>query len=179
MSIEALRNALPDYAKDLKLNLDSVLTEAGAPGLTSKQIHAIALASALTARYRPLTQAVEAKAAEHLDPVEINGAKAAAAVMGMTNIYYRFTHLVENQEYASMRASLRMNVMASPGIDKLTFELASVAASAIKGCGQCLDSHEKVLRKHEVPAQAIHSAVRIASVVHAIAVVLEQEGITG
>jgi alkyl hydroperoxide reductase subunit D len=179
MSIEALRNALPDYAKDLKLNLDSVLTEAGAPGLTSKQIHAIALASALVARYRPLTQAIEAQAATHLDPVEINGAKAAAAVMGMTNIYYRFTHLVENQDYASMRTSLRMNVMANPGIDKLSFELASVAASAIKGCGQCLDSHEKVLRKHEVPAQAIQSAVRIASVVHAIAVVLEQEGIGG
>jgi len=69
---------------------------------------------------------------------------------------------------------LRMNAMANPGCDKLDFELCSLAVSAINGCGMCMDSHEKTLRKHGLSAQAIQSAVRIAAVVHAVAVIVEQ-----
>ncbi len=98
--------------------------------------------------------------------------------MGMTNVYYRFLHLVENPEYETMRAGLRMNVMANPGCDKAGFELAAIAVSAINGCGKCVASHEKVLRAHGVGAQGVQSAVRIASVLHAVAVVLEQQSAT-
>ncbi len=175
-TLNEIKSALPDYAKDLRLNLDSVLAETGAPGLDGRQIRAIALASAAAARYAPLTAALEAYAAEKLAPAELAGARAAAAMMAMTNVYYRFTHLVENQEYATLRAGLRMNVMANPGIDKATFELAALAVSAINGCGACLDSHEKTVRQHGVNAQGVQSAVRIAAVVHAVAVTLEQAG---
>lgn len=174
MSLTDIRNALPDYAKDLKLNLDSVLTEAGSPGIDGKQLRAVALASAIASRHAPLVQAVEAFAAKELSPEEINGARAAAAVMAMNNIYYRATHLIENDEYATMRAGLRMNVMASPGIEKMAFELASLAVSAINGCGACMASHEKVLRKHDVSAQGVQSALKIAAVLHAVAVTAEQ-----
>ena len=174
MSIEDIRNALPDYAKDLKLNLDSVLSEAGSPGLDGKQVRAIALASAVASRYAPLVSAVQAFAAEQLSEGEIAGARAAAAIMAMNNVYYRAVHLIENEEYGTLRAGLRMNVMANPGIDKMTFELASLAVSAINGCGMCMASHEKTLRKHEVSAQAVQSALKIAAVVHAVAVTAEQ-----
>lgn len=173
-SIDGIRDALPDYARDLKLNLGSVLTATGAPGLGEKQIWSIALASAIAARNTGFARDIEAQAKAHLTEVEVEGAKAAAAIMGMNNIYYRFTHLVEEPEYQTMRASLRMNVMANPGCSKIDFELASLAVSAINGCGKCVDSHEKTLRKHEVPALAIQSAVRIAAVVHAVAVTIEQ-----
>ncbi len=63
MSLEQIRNALPAYAKDLKLNLDSVLSEAGSPGIDGKQLRAVALASAIASRYAPLVQAVETFAA--------------------------------------------------------------------------------------------------------------------
>src|SRR5690606_8400308 len=169
MSIEQLTAQLPDYAKDLRLNLDSVLSESGAPGLDAKQIAVVALASAIAARHAPLVDAIRAHAAQVLEPAEIDGARAAAAMMGMNNIYYRFTHLASNEEYAKMRAGLRMNVMANPGIPKIDFELASIAVSAINGCGMCMDSHEKTLRKHEVSTQAIQSAVRIAAVIHGVA----------
>ena len=99
--------------------------------------------------------------------------------MGMNNIYYRFVHLVEDEEYATLRASLRMNVMSNPGCEKVDFELASLAVSAINGCGMCLESHEKTLRKHEVSAQAVQSAARIAAVLHAVAVTLEQAEAAG
>lgn len=174
MTLTELRNGLPDYAKDLKLNLDSVLSAGGSPGLDGGQIRAIALASAIASRHAPLAAAIEAFAAEQLSPVEINGAKAAAAIMAMNNIYYRATHLIENEEYAQLRAGLRMNVMANPGLDKLGFELAALAVSAINGCGSCLASHEKTLRKHEVGAQGVQSALKIAAVIHAVAVALEQ-----
>ena len=174
MTLNELKAQLPDYAKDLRLNLDTVLAETGAPGLSQKQIAIIALASAIASRHAPLTSAMTALVTPQLSEQEANGARAAAAIMAMNNIYYRFVHLVGDSEYGTLRAGLRMNVMANPGCDKIDFELASIAVSAVNGCGMCLESHEKTLRKHEVPALTIQSAVRIASVIHAVAVTLEQ-----
>jgi len=177
MTLETLRGQIPDFAKDLRLNLESVLTEAGAPGLDARQVAMVAVASAIASRYSPLTRSVTEWAQGVLDDAGLNGARAAAAIMGMTNVYYRFTHLVHEPEYQTLRAGLRMNVLAQHGSDKLGFELASLAVSAINGCGMCMDSHEKTIRQHGAPAHAVQSAVRIASVVHAVAVVLEQRQI--
>jgi alkyl hydroperoxide reductase subunit D len=174
MNLETIKASLPDYAKDLRLNLDAVLGESGSAGLSAKQIAIVAIASAISARHEPLTRAIVDRFAGTLSEAEANGARAAAAIMAMNNIYYRFTHLVGNEEYATMRAGLRMNVMANPGCDKLDFELASLAVSAVNGCGMCMESHEKTLQKHAVAAQAIQSAVRIAAVLHAVAVTAEQ-----
>jgi alkyl hydroperoxide reductase subunit D len=174
-SIEEWRDALPDYARDLKLNLGSVLTTTGAPGLNEKQVWSIALASAIAARNTSFARSIEAESRAHLSDVDVEGAKAAAAIMGMNNIYYRFLHLVEDGEYQSMPARLRMNVIANHGIDKLDFELISLAVSAVNGCGLCVTSHEKKLRAHEVSREAIQSAVRIAATIHAVAGVLEFE----
>jgi alkyl hydroperoxide reductase subunit D len=176
MSLDAIRDAIPDYARDLKLNLGSVLAPTGAPGLTEQQIWGVALASAIAARNPELTRGIEALAAPHLDAAYLNAARAAAAIMGMNNVYYRFLHLVEEPEYAQMPARLRMNVIGNPGIDKLDFELLSLAVSAVNGCGMCIVAHEKQLRKHEVSREAIQSAVRIAATIHAVAGVLEYAG---
>ena len=173
ITLDAIRDAIPDYARDLKLNLGSVLTTSGAPGLSEKQIWAVALASAIASRNGELTRDVGTLAAAHLDAAYINGARAAAAIMGMNNVYYRFLHLVEDQEYAQLPARLRMNVIGNPGIDKIDFELLSLAVSAINGCGTCVASHERQLRKHEFTREAVQSAVRIAATVHAVARVLE------
>jgi alkyl hydroperoxide reductase subunit D len=174
MNISELKSRLPDYAKDLRLNLESVFSEGGAPGLSAKQIALIAVASAVASRHRPLTEAIENFALEHAEASELDGARAAAAIMGMNNIYYRFTHLVDDAEYANLKVGLRMNVMARPGVDKADFELASLAVSAVNGCGGCIKSHERTLRRQDFGAQAVQSAVRIAAVIHAVAVTLEQ-----
>jgi len=172
-TLDSIRDAIPDYARDLKLNLGSVLATTGAPGLTEKQIWAVALASAIASRNVSFTRDIESLASAHLDAVYLNGARAAASIMGMNNIYYRFLHLVEDPEYAQMPARLRMNVIGNPGIDKQDFELLSLAVSAINGCGTCVASHERTLRKHEMSREAVQSAVRIAATVHAVARVLE------
>jgi len=179
MSLADLKSQLPDYAKDLRLNLESVLTEGGAPGLTQKQIVVVALASAIASRYKPLTAAINELAVQHANEDELKGARVAASIMGMNNIYYRFIHLVGDAEYGTLRANLRMNAMANPGGDKVDFELASLAVSAVNGCGMCLESHEKTLRKHGLSAQPIQSTARIAAVIHAVAVALEQADVAG
>ncbi|MDN5864996.1 MAG: carboxymuconolactone decarboxylase family protein [Gammaproteobacteria bacterium] len=174
MTIEQLQDQLPDYAKDIRLNLESVLSTGGAPGLDEKQIALVALASAIASRYEPLVGAMAEFAAGHASAEELNGARAAAAIMAMNNVYYRFVHSVDDDEYATLRAGLRMNVMRNPCCDKVAFELASLAVSAVNGCAACMNSHEKTLRKHGLGAQAVQSAARIAAVVHAAAVTLEQ-----
>ena len=175
MSLEQIRDSLPDYARDIRLNLGSVLTPQGAPGLTEKQIASVALATAIASRNVGFARAVEDWARGQLDDTSVAGARAAAAIMGMNNIYYRFVHLVEDEDYGTMPARLRMNVIGNPGIDRIVFELLSLAVSAVNGCGLCVTSHERKLRDDGVGREAVQSAVRIAAVIHAAAGVHEYE----
>ncbi|HKW54347.1 MAG TPA: carboxymuconolactone decarboxylase family protein [Stellaceae bacterium] len=172
MTIDTIRDALPDYAKDLKLNLSSLLNDSV---LTEQQRWGTLLATALASRNARLVVAVSVDAAQHLSPAAATAAKAAASIMAMNNIYYRFTHLASDPDYATMPARLRMNVIANPGVDKADFELWSLAVSAINGCGKCIDAHDQVLRKAGMSREAIQQAVRIASVIHAVAATLDGE----
>lgn len=175
MTLELIKTRIPDYARDLKLNLGSVLTPQGVPGLTEAQLWLTAVASAIACGNPALTAAVETAAAAKLEPAQMEGARAAAAIMGMNNVYYRFTHLVEDEEYSRLPARLRMNVMANPGIDKVDFELASLAVSAVRGCGKCIVAHERVVRQAGLDREAVQSAVRIASTLAGVAGVLDYE----
>jgi len=173
MTLDDIRDSLPDYARDLKLNLTAVLTPAGAPGLSERQIWAVALAAAAASRNSAFSRDIEALATAHLDVAHLQAAHAAAAIMGMNNVYYRFLHLVEDEEYKQLPARLRMNVIGNPGIDKFDFELLSLAVSVINGCGTCVVAHERQLRQHGASREGVQSAVRIAAVVHAVARVAE------
>jgi lipoyl-dependent peroxiredoxin subunit D len=172
MALDALKEALPAYAKDLKLNLSSLERETA---MTQQQAWGTWLASALATGVPAVIEAVAAEARQKLEPAAYDAAKTAAALMGMNNIYYRFVHLASAGDYKTMPARLRMNAIANPGVDKADFELWSIAVSAINGCGMCIDSHEKVLREHGVEPAAIQLAVRIAAVVHATARTLAGE----
>jgi alkyl hydroperoxide reductase subunit D len=172
MTVETIRDLIPDYAKDLKLNLSSVLAE---EGLSEQQRWGTLMASALASRNATLIQVVAGEATGHLSPEAIKAAKAAASIMAMNNIYYRFAHLASDPDYATMPARLRMSVIGNPGVEKSDFELWSLAVSAINGCGRCIDAHEQVLRKAGFSREAIQQAVRIASVIHAVAATLEGE----
>ena len=172
-TLDEIRDSMPDFARDLSLNLGSVLAPTGAPGLTQNQIWSVALASALASRNAAFTRAIESLAAAHLEPAYVKAAGAAAAVMGMNNVYYRFVHLVGDTEYAQMPARLRMNVIGNPSINRPDFELLCLAVSTINGCGLCIETHEKQLRHSGLSREALQSAVRIAAVVHAVARVLE------
>ncbi|MEM9243143.1 MAG: carboxymuconolactone decarboxylase family protein [Pseudomonadota bacterium] len=168
MSINDLKQKLPSYAKDIKLNLSGVLSEEGSLGLSVKQIHLIALASAFATKNQELVDSMLAEVSATLAETDIEAAKAAAVIMGMNNIYYRFVHLVSDKEYAKLPAKLRMNVMANPGVEQIDFELMSLAVSAINGCGLCIDSHTKKISA-DISKEGIQSTVRIAAVIFATA----------
>ncbi|HWP94395.1 MAG TPA: carboxymuconolactone decarboxylase family protein [Gammaproteobacteria bacterium] len=170
MTIETIRDALPDYARDIRLNLGSVLVPGGAPGLDERQIFAVAVASALAARDGGLAAALEAEAGARLDSEYRRAARAAAVIMGMNNVYYRFTHLVEDPEYRTLPARLRMSVIGNPGIPRADFELLCLAVSAVNGCGACMEAHERQVREAGFTREAVQSAVRIAAVINATAV---------
>lgn len=168
MSLKDFAGQLPDYAKDIRLNVGSLLNE---QHLGDQRKYGLLLTCAHGSGYKPLVEATEAECAGKLSPEAANAARAAAAVMAMNNVYYRFTHLAGNEEYRTMPAKLRMNVIGQPGIDKADFELFSLAVSAMNGCGMCIDSHEQVLKKAGVNAEAIQTAARIGAVMKAIATV--------
>jgi alkyl hydroperoxide reductase subunit D len=171
MSLENLKLALPDYAKDIRLNLGSLATE---PSLSDEQRAGMFVVSAIASRNLGVTEAIIEAFSPQLSAEALGAAKAAAAIMAMNNVYYRFTHLVGG-DYLNMPAKLRMNVMAKPGVDKATFELWSLAVSAINGCGMCMESHERAVRQHGLSAEQVQAAVRIAAVVHAVAATLDAE----
>jgi alkyl hydroperoxide reductase subunit D len=173
MSIDALRDRLPAYAKDLSLNLSTL---AGETTLNEQQKWGTFVAAAYAVGQpevvREINTAAEAFGASN---ETLTAARAAAAIMGMNNVYYRALHMASNHEYRTLPARLRMNVIGNPGVDKADFELWSFAVSAINGCGMCMDSHEHELRKHGIATVQIQTALRIASVVNAVARVIAAE----
>jgi alkyl hydroperoxide reductase subunit D len=173
MSIEILKERLPDYAKDLKLNLSSLINNP--EGMTEQQLWGSLLVAALAGRNDEVIRKIHADAAEHLDEAALNAAKAANAVMAMNNVYYSSMGRLP-ESYRTLPARLRMNVMVNPGVDKNDFELWSVVVSSINGCGFCLAGHEQKLVENGFKKETVQHAIRIGAVIHAIAVVLETEG---
>jgi alkyl hydroperoxide reductase subunit D len=164
--LDTLKQRLPDHARDLRINLGVL---ASSTALTPSQAWTVAVAAAHTTRSRELVAAVEADAA--LPPTAIAAARGAAAIMGMNNVYYRFLHFMgEASEYHQMPARLRMQLIGNPGIAKLDFELACLAASAIAGCASCVVSHEKSVRDHGGTKEMVQDAVRIAAVLQGVAI---------
>lgn len=172
MSLEALLVRLPDYAKDLRLNLSSVLRQSE---LTESQAWGTAVATAAASRNPELSAVIEAEAASHLAPEALRAAKAAAAIMGMNNIYYRFLHLVGNEKYQTIPARLRMQVIRGHGGDPVDFELWCLAVSAVNGCRSCVEAHERTVREKGLTEETVLAAIRIASVIHALAAALEMD----
>jgi alkyl hydroperoxide reductase subunit D len=172
MSLDALKNRIPDYAKDIKLNVSSLGRETV---LDDQKKYGCFLASAYAIGDREVLNDILSEVEDKLSPEAMNGAKAAAAIMGMNNVYYRFVHLASASDYKTLPAKLRMNVIANPGVEKADFELWSLAVSAINGCGMCIDAHEHELRKAGLTSEQVQAAVRIASVVNAAAAVIRAE----
>jgi alkyl hydroperoxide reductase subunit D len=168
--VEALRASIPDTAKDIKLNLQSVLQ----PGaLTPAQRWGVAIASAVATRNVALRDALIADADGEVGGDVIDDAVAAAALMAMNNVYYRFRHLVGKPSYSQMPARLRMQRIVKPLTNKTDFELFCLAVSAINGCEMCIRSHEEVVRNGGLSEEQVHDAIRVAATVNAAALAVE------
>lgn len=170
IAIEQLREQLPETAKDIRLNLQTVFQTTS---LTSAQLWGTAVAAAIASRNVALKQAVLSDAQTQAETNVIEDAKAAAVLMGMNNVYYRFRHMVGKESYSTRPARLRMNWIARPLGNKADFELFCLAVSAINGCEMCIRSHEQVVIDGGLSEEQVHDAVRVAAVINAAAVALE------
>jgi alkyl hydroperoxide reductase subunit D len=169
-AIDRLRESIPAAAKDLQLNLSSVL-QGGALDDTARW--AVAVAAAITTGNARLRDAVLADAAVHANDAAVDDARAAAALMAMNNVFYRFRHLVGKESYGTKPARLRMNRIGQPRTNKATFELVCLAVSAINGCEACVRSHERAVLEGGLTEDHVNDAVRIAAVMRGVAVALE------
>lgn len=168
--LETLRNALPEHARDTKLNLQAVF-EGGA--LSPAQKHGVAVAVAAAARHPELLEALAARARAEADDAVVEDALAAASLMAMNNVYYRFRHLSGRPAYSEKPARLRMNRIAKPATPKADFELVCLAVSAVAGCETCIQAHEKAVLEGGLSEDHVHDAVRVAAVVSAAATALD------
>jgi alkyl hydroperoxide reductase subunit D len=174
MTLEELSLQIPDYAKDMRVNLSNVMQQAE---LSDQQKWGTAVACAMACHNMDVIEAILTEAAKHLTPVALNAAKTAAAVMGMNNIYYRFQHLVGREKYKEIPAKLRMQGIRTHGSDPVDFELWCLAVSAVNGCGSCVASHEAVVVGKGITEEQVVAAIRIASVLHAVASVMDTESV--
>lgn len=168
MSIDNIKNKIGDSAKDIRLNISSIMTNFGG-GLDERETYMIALSSAYATKCKFTIENIANIVSQKLSTEEVEAAKSAASIMAMNNIYYRFVHLCSDKEYGKMPAGLRMQVIgSSAGVDKKIFEAMSLAVSAINGCGMCIDSHVQQLVNAGMTKQAIQTTIKIAAVVNAV-----------
>ena len=173
--VNAIKERLPDYAKDIRLNLDGVILRSS---LTPSQAAGAALAAAFAAKSAAIVDAIREDAT--LDDAHRNGALTAAALMGMNNVWYPFVEMSGDTELSTMRAELRMNAYATHGgVDRQSFELYALAASIVGKCEFCVRSHYKLLRETGLTTQQLRDVGRIAAVVNATAQVIAAQARTG
>ena len=166
MGIEALQSALPDYAKDLRLNLGVLSTSS----LEPEAAWGAAYTAALVSKNHDVIRGVLEDASNHLTPEQLEGCRSAAALMSMNNVWYKYNDLLKDDEVKRLPAKLRMNVMLThAGVGQVLFEIYSLSASVVNACGTCVDAHAAQLRKNDVTAQQIADVGRIAAVVKAVA----------
>ena len=165
MSVENLKAALPEFAKDLKLNLGSITRSTV---LNQDQLWGTLLASAAATRNSQVLADIGADAAENLSAPAYQAALAAASIMGMNNVFYRARGFLDGQ-YDDLRPGLRMNVIGNPGVDKADFELWCFAVSSINGCSHCVVAHEHTLREAGVSRESVLEALKAAAIVAGVA----------
>ena len=167
--LDALKERIPDYAKDIRLNLDGVLARSS---LDEADALGAALAAAYAARSKPIVDAI--RGSGELNDVDLNAALSAAALMGMNNVWYPYVEMANDEDLKTQRAELRMNAYATHGgVDKKRFELFALAASIVGKCHFCVVSHYKMLKENGLSAQQLRDVGRIAAVVTAAALALD------
>ncbi len=164
--LNSIKEQIPDYAKDIRLNLDGVIARSS---LSPEDAIGVALAAAFAAKSKPLVDAFKAQLPER----SANAALTAAALMGMNNAWYPYVEMAGDEELKTLRPELRMNAYAgSGGVEKKQFEAFALSASIIGKCHFCISSHHALLKKEGLTALQLRDIGRIAAVVNAAAQVL-------
>ena len=171
--LTALKERIPDYAKDIRLNLDGVIARSS---LDAADAVGAALAAAYAAKSKTIVDAIRGSGA--LSEVDTNAVLTAAALMGMNNVWYPYVEMADDEDLKTQRAELRMNAYATHGgVDRKRFELFALAASIVGKCHFCVASHYKMLKENGLTAQQLRDVGRIAAVINAAAQAIAAEAV--
>lgn len=166
--LNSIKELIPDYAKDIRLNIDGTIARSS---LTGNDAVAVALAAAFAAKSRKIIDIISASGA--LSEEEKNAVLTASALMGMNNVWYPYVEMTEDADLKSQPAQLRMNAYATNGgVDKRRFEMYALSASIIGKCQFCIKSHFDLLKHEGMSSQQLRDVGRIASVINAAAQVI-------
>ncbi|WP_175784125.1 carboxymuconolactone decarboxylase family protein [Burkholderia ambifaria] len=171
--IDSIKARIPDYAKDIRLNLDGTISRSSLEG---NDAVGVALAAAVAAKSTVLVKTI--REAGVLSPEETNAVLTAAALMGMNNTWYPYVEMADDADLKTQRAELRMGAYASHGgVDKRRFEMYALAASIVGKCHFCVKSHYALLKNEQgMTTTQLRDVGRIASVINAAAQVIAAEG---
>lgn len=165
--VDQVKEALPDYAKDTKLNIDSVINRST---LDIAVANGCALAAAMATGNGKLVTFIQSSME---DALERDAALTASSLMGMNNVWYPYLEMVNDPNLSGLPAQLRMNAIASHGgTTKDRFEAYALAASIVGKCHFCVKAHYDTLRKEGYTVEQLRDIGRIAAVVTSVAKVL-------
>jgi len=165
--VEQIKEGLPEYAKDTKLNLDAVIKRST---LTETEAEACALAAAMATGNGKLVAFIQSSIA---DAVERDAALTASSLMGMNNVWYPYVEMADDANLKGLPAQLRMNAISTHGgTTKERFEAYSLAASIVGKCHFCVKSHYDNLKKMGYSVEQLRDIGRIAAVITSVAKVL-------
>lgn len=165
--VDTIKEALPDYAKDTKLNLDAVMNRSTLPGDVAQ---GCALAAAMATGNGKLVNYIQNSMFEQ--GADFNAPLTAAAIMAQNNVWYPYVEMADDERLKGLPAQLRMNAIASNGgTTKDRFEAYSLAASIVGKCHFCVKAHYETLKDH-LSVEQLRDIGRIASVINSVAKVL-------
>jgi alkyl hydroperoxide reductase subunit D len=165
--IDQIKEALPEYAKDTRLNLDSVVNRST---LDIVEANGCALAAAMATGDGKLVTFIQSGLE---DATERDAALTAASLMAMNNVWYPYVEMAEDERLTGLPAQLRMNAISSHGgTTKARFESYSLAASIVGKCHFCVKAHYETLRKEGYSVEQLRDIGRIAAVITSVARVL-------
>lgn len=171
-ALNAIKELIPDYAKDVRLSIDGVIARSSLP---ANEAVGAALAAAFAAKSSALVRIFRESGV--LTAEEIQGSQTAASIMGMTNAWYSYIDMASDADLKTQQAGLRMNAYTNHGgVDQRRFELWALSASIVGKCKFCISAHTDVLRKAGLGTTELKDVGRIASVINALAQILVAEG---
>lgn len=167
--VDQLKEGLPDYAKDTKLNLDAVIKRSK---LDPLEAQCVALAATFATGNSKLWTWISTQIAGSED-VDVNAAITAASLMAMNNVWYPYIEMVNDEQLKGLPAQLRMNAIATHGgTTKARFEAYSLAASIVGKCHFCVRAHYDTLKKEGYSVEQLRDIGRIAAVMTAVSRVM-------
>jgi len=130
--LNAIKELIPDYAKDIRLNLDGTIARSSLQG---NDAVGVALAAAFAAKSKKIIDII--KSSNAITPEEIQAVLTASALMGMNNIWYPYVDMAEDAELKTQPAQLRIHHRQMPFLREIALRPAEERRHVFHAVARC------------------------------------------